>query len=176
MRYHKIRKMDISNGPGVRVSIFMQGCEFHCENCFNKETWDFNYGYAYTDDVEDRIITELQKPYYEGITILGGDPFELVNQKGVLQLIERVKKDCPNKDIWMYTGYLYNVDLMPNGCRYIPYTTDKILNLIDILVDGRFELDKKDLKLNFRGSSNQRIIEMESTRRTGNIVLSNLNN
>ena len=118
----------------------------------------------------------MQKPYYEGITILGGDPFELVNQKGVLQLIERVKKDCPDKDIWMYTGYLYNVDLMPNGCRYIPYITDKILNLIDILVDGRFELDKKDLKLNFRGSSNQRIIEMESTRRTGNIVLSDLNN
>lgn len=110
-----IKKANTENGIGIRVSVFVSGCLNHCKGCFNKETWDFNYGYAYTDDVEDRIITELQKPYYEGITILGGDPFELVNQKGVLQLIERVKKDCPDKDIWMYTGYLYNVDLMPKS-------------------------------------------------------------
>lgn len=171
-----IKKANTENGTGIRVSVFVSGCLNHCKGCFNPETWDFNYGYEYTKEVEDSIINELKKSYYRGLTILGGDPFEIVNQEGVLKLIERVKKDCPGKDIWMYTGYTYNVDFVPGGCRYVPYITDNILNTIDVLVDGRFELDKKDLKLNFRGSSNQRIIEMENTRRSGSVVLSDLNN
>ena len=166
---------DSANGIGIRVSIFVSGCLNHCKGCFQPQTWDFQYGEPLTSDMEDLIVKELSRPYYQGLTILGGEPLELKNQPDVLKLIERVKKELPYKTIWMYTGYPYDRDLIPGGCRYTEYT-DKILDMIDILVDGRFIEEKKNINLNFRGSENQRIIEMPETRKTKKVILSKLNN
>jgi anaerobic ribonucleoside-triphosphate reductase activating protein len=176
MNYANIKTFNTENGEGIRLSLFVSGCTNCCEGCFNKETWDFSYGKPFTEETINSIVDELKKPFYDGLTILGGEPFEICNQSEVLKLIERVKKEIPERNIWMYTGFTYNVDLIPGGRRYIPDVTDKILNSIDVLVDGKFILEEKDLKLNFRGSKNQRIILMEETRRSNEIVLSPLNN
>ena len=166
---------DCANGLGMRVSLFVSGCTNHCPGCFQPETWDFDYGLVYTPETEQSLMEELAKPYYDGLTILGGEPFELSNQPEVAALIRRVKKELPEKTIWMYTGFLYEKDLVPGGCRYTD-VTDEILDNIDILVDGKFVQELKDITLNFRGSSNQRIIDMKKTRVTGKIILSQLNN
>ncbi len=166
---------DCANGLGMRVSLFVSGCTNHCPGCFQPETWDFDYGLVYTPETEQSLMEELAKPYYDGLTILGGEPFELSNQPEVAALIRRVKKELPEKTIWMYTGFLYEKDLVPGGCRYTE-VTDEILDNIDILVDGKFVQELKDITLNFRGSSNQRIIDMKKTRVTGKIILSQLNN
>lgn len=166
---------DCANGLGMRVSLFVSGCTNHCPGCFQPETWDFDYGLVYTPETEQSLMEELAKPYYDGLTILGGEPFELSNQPEVAALIRRVKKELPEKTIWMYTGFLYEKDLVPGGCRYTD-VTDEILDNIDILVDGKFVQELKDITLNFRGSSNQRIIDMKKTRATGKIILSQLNN
>ncbi len=171
----EIIKADSANGEGIRVSIFVSGCTNHCKGCFQPQTWDYNYGYLYDDNMENDIINELSKPYYNGLTILGGEPFELSNQEGILPLIRRIKRELPNKTIWMYTGFTYDVDLVVGGKRYTD-VTDEILDSIDILVDGKFVEELKDLMLNFRGSSNQRIIDMKATRKAGAVVLSQLNN
>ena len=175
MHFGQIFTADSANGIGIRVSLFDSGCTNKCKGCFQPETWNFNYGQEYTKVTEDFIIKELSKAYYTGLTILGGEPFEPSNQKELINLIRRVKEECPGKTIWMYTGFTYDRDLVTGGCRYTE-VTDEILDSIDILVDGRFEEELKNITLNFRGSSNQRIIDMIATRAAGTVVLSELNN
>ena len=175
MHFGQIFTADSANGIGIRVSLFVSGCTNKCKGCFQPETWDFNYGQEYTKETEDFIIKELSKAYYTGLTILGGEPFEPSNQKELINLIRRVKEECPGKTIWMYTGFTYDRDLVAGGCRYTE-VTDEILDSIDILVDGRFEEELKNITLNFRGSSNHRIIDMKVTRAAGTVVLSELNN
>ena len=174
MHYGQIMIADSANGIGMRVSLFVSGCLNRCRGCFQPETWDFDYGYPFTPEVEQQLMDELSHPYYDGLTILGGEPFELQNQPDVARLILRVKEELPDKTIWMYTGYTYDKDLVPGGCRYTD-VTDTILDHIDTLVDGRFVEEKKNIRLRFRGSENQRIIDMKKTRATGQIVLSPLN-
>ena len=173
MHVGQIFKADIANGIGVRVSIFVSGCTNCCKNCFQPETWDFNYGHEFTKEVEDDLIEELSQAYYDGLSILGGEPFEPENQRELVKLIRRVKAECPGKTIWMYSGNTYE-EMLPGGRRHTE-VTDEILDSIDILVDGRFEEELKDISLNFRGSSNQRIIDMKKTRATGQVVLDPLN-
>ena len=132
---------DCANGEGLRVSIFVSGCTNHCKGCFQPQTWDFEFGKPYTNEIENYIINELSKPYYNGLTILGGEPFEQSNQREIVKLIRRVKKELPERNIWIYTGFTYDKDLVPGGCRYIE-CTDEILDNTDILVDGRFILEK----------------------------------
>ena len=171
----EIIKADSANGEGIRVSIFVSGCTNHCKGCFQPQTWNYNYGYLYDDNMENDIINELSQSYYNGLTILGGEPFEISNQQGLLPLIRRIKKELPDKTIWVYTGFTYDVDLVAGGKRYTN-VTDEILDSIDILVDGKFVEELKSLMLNFRGSSNQRIIDMRASRKAGKVVLSKLNN
>lgn len=167
---------DSANGVGIRLTIFVSGCLNHCPGCFQPQTWDFEYGKPYTKEMEEQLITELANPYYDGITLLGGDPMELSNQGPLLGLLQRIRKELPEKTVWAYTGYLYDKDLRPGGRRYIDGVTDSYLDLIDILVDGPFVQDFKKITLNFRGSSNQRIIDLRKTRAAGKIILSPLNN
>ncbi len=167
-------KADTANGIGMRVTIFVSGCTNKCPGCFQPETWDFEYGRLYTPEMEQMIMDELGKGYYDGLTLLGGDPMEESNQRGLLPLVERVKRELPGKSIWAYTGFVYDRDLMPGGKRYFDIT-DRFLECIDILVDGPFVLAEKDITLRFRGSRNQRIIDLGATRQTGEIVLSELN-
>jgi len=174
MYYGNIIKADIANGTGIRVSLFVSGCTNHCKGCFQPQTWDFEYGLPYTHETEDSIIDELGKTYYDGLTILGGEPFELSNQRELVKLIRRVRAELPDRNIWIYTGFTYDKDLVQGGCRYIE-CTDEILDNTDILVDGRFIEAQRDLMLNFRGSRNQRIIDMKQTRKEENIILSSLN-
>ena len=164
---------DCANGTGLRVSVFVSGCTNHCKGCFQPQTWDFEYGQPYTKETEDFIINELGKSYYDGLTVLGGEPFEISNQPEVANLIRRVKKELPEKNIWIYTGFTYDKDLVPGGCRYIG-CTDEILDSIDVLVDGRFVEELRNISLSFRGSENQRIIDMKQTRKYGKVVLSPL--
>ena len=164
---------DSANGTGMRVSLFVSGCTNHCKGCFQPETWDFAYGRPYTPAMEDRLMKELAKSYYDGLTILGGEPFELSNQRELVKLIRRLRKELPDRNIWMYTGFTYDKDLVPGGCRYIE-CTDEILDSIDMLVDGRFIEELKNITLTFRGSENQRIIDMKQTREQGKVVLSPL--
>ena len=173
MHVGQIFKADIANGIGVRVSIFVSGCTNRCKNCFQPQTWDFNYGHEYTKEVEDDLIKELSEDYYDGLSILGGEPFEPENQREIVKLIRRVRKECPGKTIWMYSGNTYE-EMLEGGYRHIE-VTDEILDQIDVLVDGRFEEELKDISLNFRGSSNQRIIDMKKTRASGEVVLHSLN-
>ena len=175
MHIGQIIPADSANGIGIRVSVFVSGCTNCCPGCFQPETWDFSFGQLYTQEIEDAILLDLKKPQYDGLTLLGGEPFEIANQKGLLPLIRRIKKELPNKTIWVYTGFTYDKDLIEGGCRHIDIT-DEILNSIDVLVDGRFMIDLLDVRLNFRGSSNQRIIDMKKTHQEGRVVLSPLNN
>lgn len=175
MHIGQIITADSANGIGIRVSVFVSGCTNCCPGCFQPETWDFSFGQLYTQEIEDAILLELKKPQYDGLTLLGGEPFEIANQKGLLPLIRRIKKELPNKTIWAYTGFTYDKDLIDGGCRHIDIT-DEILDSIDVLVDGRFMIDLLDVRLNFRGSSNQRIIDMKKTHQEGRVVLSPLNN
>lgn len=159
MNYGNIKECDIADGPGVRVSLFVSGCRHHCKGCFNKETWDFDYGMPYTKETEDEIIRLLAPSYIQGLTLLGGEPFEPENQKELAGLLKRVRETYPDKDIWCYTGYLYDVDL-PEGGRVHTEVTEEMLSYIDVLVDGEFIEEEKDVTLVFRGSLNQRIIEL----------------
>jgi len=170
----EILKADTTNGLGMRVTLFVSGCTNHCPGCFQPQTWDFTYGQPYTPAIEDMIIEELSKSYYQGLTLLGGEPFEPCNQRELVKLIRRIRKELPTKDIWAYTGFVLEKDLGEGG-RKRTEVTEEILRNIDILVDGRFEIDKKDVSLKFRGSSNQRIIDMRQTISCGKITLSYLN-
>lgn len=171
MNYCEIKNCDIANGVGVRVTLFVSGCTNHCEQCFQPETWDFNYGQPFTKETEDNIIDMLAPDYINGLTLLGGEPFEPKNQKELVPFLKRVRAECPSKTIWCFSGFRYDDELLRDGsyprCRY----TDDMLSLIDVLVDGRFVNALKDISLRFRGSSNQRIIDLNETRRQGKIIL-----
>lgn len=162
MHYGNLKKYDIANGEGVRVTLFVSGCTNHCKGCFQKETWDFDFGQIYDKKVEDEILEALNKPYIKGLTLLGGEPFEEENQKVLTQLLKRVKEELPQKDIWAYTGFILDQDLLKYGRRHFEMT-DEMLSYIDVLVDGPFIEDKKDISLAFRGSKNQRIIDLKKT-------------
>ena len=160
MRYNKIRKMDISNGPGIRVSIFMQGCSFHCKDCFNSETWDFKAGKEFNDDVINKVLDLASLPHIVGLSILGGEPMHPNNREGTIKLAKAFKKRYPDKDIWVWSGYLFDELKDIEGLSYI-----------DTLVDGRFVLEQANPTLKFRGSSNQRVIDVKKSLEAGNVVL-----
>lgn len=157
MNYATIKPFDVADGPGVRVSLYVSGCRNRCKNCFNPETWDFNYGKPFTEEVENYIISALSPQYIKGFTLLGGDPFEPENQVTLAPFLEKIRSVYPDKSIWCYTGYDYEKDLL-TGKKGDPELVMRMLNSIDVLVDGRFVEELKDLNLRFRGSSNQRII------------------
>ena len=169
MNYADIKQYDVANGIGVRVSLFVSGCTHHCKECFNKEAWDFDYGKPFTDKEADDIISYLKPDYVAGLSLLGGEPLEPVNQEGLLPLLRRVHNEDPNKTVWCYTGYLFDRDILGRMCRESDVTKE-ILSYIDILVDGEFVLERKNLKVNFRGSDNQRIIDVKKSLETGEIV------
>lgn len=160
MRYNLIRKMDISNGPGVRVSIFMQGCDFHCKNCFNPETWEFNKGKEFTDETIERIIELCKKDYINGLSILGGEPMHPKNIEGTTKLAKRFKEEFKDKNIWVWSGFTFEL-----------LKEFEVLNYIDFLVDGKYDDTLHDPKLKFRGSSNQRIINVKESLNKKELVL-----
>lgn len=170
MNYGEIKHFDIANGPGVRTSLFVSGCTNHCRYCFQPETWDFSYGQPFTAETEDEIVKSLQPEFIQGLTILGGEPFEFGNQEGIIHLLRRVRKELPEKNIWCYTGFLLDQDLLEGGKRHGPYT-DEILSLLDVLVDGPFVEELKDISLVFRGSRNQRIIDMPKSLQNQEVIL-----
>ena len=163
MNYANIKKYDIADGPGVRVSLFVSGCRHHCKGCFNSEAWDFQYGRPYTAETEAEILEALKPGYIAGLTLLGGEPFEPENQVELVTLLRKVRETYPEKSIWSYTGYVYDKDLVPGGRAYTD-VTDEMLSYLDVLVDGPFVEELKDITLQFRGSSNQRILEMSKKR------------
>lgn len=160
MNYANIKNCDIADGPGVRVSLFVSGCRHHCKGCFNMETWDFHFGQPYTEETETEILRLLAPDYIQGFTLLGGEPFEPENQAVLVHLLKKIREQLPKKDIWCYTGYLYDVDLIKGGKVYTDVTKE-MLSYIDVLVDGEFIEEEKDLALEFRGSRNQRIVSRE---------------
>lgn len=170
MNYATIKPRDVANGPGVRVSLFVSGCTHHCLGCFNAEAWDFDYGQHFDDSAEKRIIEALAPSYVRGFSLLGGEPFEPSNQAVLAPLLERIKKQYPDKTVWCYSGYCFEKDI----CAYRlgeRAVTEKMLRHVDVLVDGRFVQEKKDLSLRFRGSSNQRIIDVPASLAAGRTVL-----
>ena len=170
MNYATIKKRDIANGIGVRVSLFVSGCTHHCKNCFNKETWDFSYGEPFTQDTVNLILDYLAPDYVNGLSLLGGEPFEAQNQGALLELLRQAKAHYPQKDVWCYTGYLYDKDLLKDSRARCEYT-DEMLSYIDILVDGPYIEAQKDISLQFRGSKNQRIIDVKRSLASGEVVL-----
>ena len=170
MHYGNIKNYDIADGEGVRVTLFCSGCSNRCEGCFQPETWDFCYGKEYTKETEDQLIQMLTNPNIQGLTLLGGDPFEPSNQRTLITLLRRVKQELPTKDVWAYTGFVYEQDLL-EGQRKHTEVTDEMLSYIDVLVDGPFVIDEKDISLYFRGSTNQRVIDMPKTLKSGNVVI-----
>lgn len=174
MNYGNIKYYDIANGEGVRTSLFVSGCTHHCKNCFNPETWDFRYGKPFTKQVEDEIIKSLKPDYINGLTLLGGEPMEKANQRALLPFLKRVRESCPQKTIWCYSGYLFDSELL-NESRARCEVTDQMLSLIDILVDGEFKEEQKDITLRFKGSANQRIIDVQKSLKEGKVVLSPFN-
>ena len=172
MNYASLKKTDIANGEGVRTSLFVSGCRNACKNCFNKETWDFNYGEPFTDEVMEEILAAVAPDYNRGLTVLGGEPMEPENQRDVLKLLREFKKRYPNKTVWLYTGNLYEELTREVGSFYKCLDiTEELLSIVDILVDGRFVEEEKSLGLRFRGSRNQRVIDMNKTRASGGIVI-----
>lgn len=170
MNYAEIKKTDVANGPGIRVSLFVSGCTHHCEGCFNRETWDFRYGQLYTADTEQEILDALKPDYIRGLSLLGGEPWELPNRLEVLELVKRVRELYPDKDIWCYTGYDYEKDLL----RWIDEghaEVGELLKRIDVLVDGKFEEAQKNLRLPFRGSENQRLIDVNASLQEKRVIL-----
>ena len=159
MYYGMIKPCDIADGPGVRTSLFVSGCRHHCKGCFNSETWDFQYGQPYTEETTQMILKALKPSYIQGFTLLGGEPFEPENQIELVKLLKTIRKTYPQKDIWFYTGYLFDVDLKPGG-RVFTSVTAEMLSYIDVLVDGEFMEEQKDISLPFRGSKNQRILKL----------------
>ena len=170
MNYAEIKYCDVANGPGVRTSLFVSGCSHHCPGCFNEIAWDFNYGKPFTQDTIDSIIESLKPDYIQGLTLLGGEPFEYSNQKGLLPLLRQVRKVLPQKDIWCFTGFLFDKDIIENMCKKWK-ETNELLSYIDVLVDGRFVEELKNLNLKFKGSENQRTILVNESLKSGNVIL-----
>ncbi len=167
MNYADIRRVDVANGPGVRVSLFVSGCPHHCEGCFNPETWDFHFGTEFGVQQEEELLQGLRPAHIQGLSLLGGEPFAPTNQQTVLELVRRVRRELPGKDIWCYTGYLFE-GLRDNT---VGSYSRALLEELDVLVDGPFVLARKNLGLRFRGSENQRIIQVRESLRTGHICL-----
>ena len=167
MNYAEIKNCDIANGPGVRVSLFVSGCTHHCPGCFNEVAWDFQYGEPFTEEVMDRIVEMLRPNYIRGLTLLGGEPFEPENQAGVVALLRKIKKELPQNTIWAFSGYLFDRDILSGRLG----DTREYLSYLDVLVDGPFVEAKKNLSLRFRGSENQRIIDVPASLAAGEVVL-----
>ena len=160
MNYGTIKKTDIANGTGVRVSLFVSGCTHHCKGCFNEETWGFNFGKPFTEETQAEIVEALSHSYISGLSLLGGEPMEQANQRALLPFLKKVKNTYPEKDIWCYTGYTYETDILGES-RARCECTDELLKYIDVLVDGKYIEELRDISLQFRGSSNQRIIDVK---------------
>ena len=172
MHYGEIKNCDIANGIGVRVSLFVSGCTNHCEGCFQPETWDFNYGNDFTEETENRILEMLAPDYICGLTVLGGEPFEPENQRVLVDFLRKVRRKYPEKSIWCFTGFTLEM-LETEGTHCHCGATEEMLSLIDVLVDGRFDKNKKNISLRFRGSENQRLIDLNLTRECGTLKLWN---
>ena len=170
MNYCEIKKCDIANGEGVRTSLFVSGCTNHCEECFQPQTWDFVYGTPFTKEVEDEILKSLEPYYVNGLTLLGGEPFEPKNQRELVPFMRRVREAYPDKTIWCFTGFRLDDELWQDGSYPRCEVTDEMLSMIDVLVDGRFVRALKDISLRFRGSSNQRLIDMKKTLQEKKII------
>ena len=170
MNYAEIKYCDIANGLGCRTVMFVSGCRNSCKGCFQPQTWAFDYGKEFDEKVQKEILDSLAPAYVQGLTLLGGEPFEEENQKDLLPFVRKVKERYPKKNIWAFTGYIYDKDLIPRGRKYTE-DTDELLSLIDILVDGPFREEEKDITLKFRGSRNQRVIDLQKTRKSGTIAL-----
>ena len=171
MHYGELKKCDIANGIGVRVTLFVSGCTNHCPDCFQPQTWDFDYGKPFTDETKAVIFAELDKPFVNGLTVLGGEPFEPRNQRELLPLLREVREKYPDKTIWCFTGFRLDDELLRDGSYPRCEATDGMLACINVLVDGRFVKELKDISLQFRGSRNQRVIDMDRTRETGQVTI-----
>ena len=171
MKYCEIKYFDIANGPGIRTSLFVSGCTHHCKGCFNEMAQDFNVGKEYNEETEGEIISSLSPDYVDGLTILGGEPMELRNQEGIVGLIKRLRREMPQKNIWVFSGYTFEELLDNKNERCHGRFTMEILENIDVLVDGRFVLELKNLSLRFRGSSNQKIIDVKQSLINNSVVL-----
>ena len=169
MNYADIKVADVANGLGVRVSLFVSGCNHHCKGCFNEEAWDFNFGKKFTEKTIEEIINDLDNPYISGLSILGGEPLEYENQKGILPLVKKVKEIYPDKNIWCYTGFTFDKDVIGGMCNKWKETKE-LISYIDVVVDGKFEEDKKSLSIKFRGSTNQRIIDVKKPLKENKVV------
>ena len=170
MNYAGIKYCDVANGTGCRTVLFVSGCRNHCKDCFQPHTWDFDYGEPFDEIIQNEILESLKPAYIKGLTLLGGEPFEPENQIALLSFVKKVKEMYPKKDIWAFTGYIYDRDLIVGGKKYCE-VTEELLSMIDILVDGPFLAEQKDLMLKFRGSKNQRVIDLKRTQEDGNIIL-----
>ena len=170
MYYADIKQYDVANGPGLRVSLFFSGCTHHCKNCFNEVAWDFHYGSEFTEKEADRIIEYMKPDYVRGITLLGGEPMEHVNQQGLLHLVRRIRRTYTQKDIWCFTGYLFDQDIM--GRMYDQWPeTKQLLACFDVMVDGKFVEEQKSMALRFKGSANQRTIDVQESLKQAKVVL-----
>ena len=167
MNYATIKNCDIANGPGVRVSLFVSGCTHRCKGCFNEVAWDFDYGQPFTEEVMDSVVDMLRPSYVRGLTLLGGEPFEPQNQSAVVQLLRKIKKELPDKSIWAFSGYLFDRDILSGRLG----DCSEYLSYLDVLVDGPFVEARKNLSLRFRGSENQRLIDVPASLAAGEIVL-----
>ena len=171
MHYGEIKKCDIANGPGIRVTLFVSGCTNRCEGCFQPQTWDFGYGRPFTQETQEQLLAWLRPDYVEGLTILGGEPFEPENQRALLPFVRRVRAQYPGKTIWAFSGFYLESELLSEGSHPRCEATDELLSLIDVLVEGRFVMAQKDISLRFRGSRNQRILDLAKSRETGTLTL-----
>ncbi len=171
MKYAEIKYCDIANGVGVRTTLFVSGCLHHCKGCFNEVAWNFDYGKDFDYETENAIIDSVKPSYISGLTLLGGEPFEVKNQEGLLPFLKRFKVENPDKSIWCYSGFTYEELIGEKESRCRSSFTDEVLALIDVLVDGKFVLEEKDITLRFRGSRNQRIIDLNKTRESGKLSL-----
>ena len=172
MNYAEIKNCDIANGPGVRISLFVSGCSHHCKGCFNEIAWDYCYGKPFTEETEEEILRLLKPSYIKGLTLLGGEPFDPKNQAAVVSLLRKVKKQYPQKSIWGFTGYLFDRELLA-GTVGDPQLVREYLSYLDVLVDGKFVESLKNLSLRFRGSENQRLIDVPASLSKGEVVLWN---
>ena len=170
MHYADIKKVDIANGEGVRVSVFVSGCRHHCKGCFNQIAWDFKYGKEFNDQTIDEIIKDMDHDYIEGLSLLGGEPLEPENQEELAKLVERVKEKYPNKNIWCYTGFDFEKDVMGKMCKE-SQMAQKLVSNLDVIVDGKFDETQMDKTLRFRGSRNQRIIDVQESMKENHIKL-----